>query len=212
MRDAMASMAIGTVSGALLLLGAGCGPAPYTIGPEEPSSAESRAAYVGTTPDCAPAHAAPAPVTVYVQQQQAALPQAAVPQHAPPAREVEDRWIPDGLPRFNPFIDARTWVGDYDCAQGRTQLTVRVVDVRGTKVRAIFDFHHAATDAAGQFLMAGTFDEQTGQVAFAPGPWIIHPTSYVSVSMVGRVTLDGTRFAGRIPFPGCTGFRLRAAR
>jgi hypothetical protein len=103
-------------------------------------------------------------------------------------------------------------VGAYDCPQGHTELTLRVVDVRGLRVRAIFDFHHAPTDAAGQYLMAGTFDEQNGDVVLRPGPWIIHPDGYVPVGMVGRVSREGTRFSGRIPFPGCGGFQLRAAR
>jgi hypothetical protein len=166
-----------------LLFTAGCGPAPYVIGPEEPSSSEPPpgGAVVVVTPSA-------------------------------PAREPPDRWIPDGYPRFNPFTEARTWVGDYDCPQGRTSLTLRVVDVRGKMVRAIFDFHHAPTDAAGQYLMIGSFDEQTGAVAFEPGPWIIHPDDYVSVGMAGSVSPDGRRFVGRITHPSCGAFRLRAAR
>ncbi len=189
--------AVGVAIGALL--GAGCGPAPYTIGPEEPVAVEGRTAD-GTwaAPGPVKVVVAPAPVAVAVRPQV--------------ARQAEDRWVPDGLPRFNPFIERRTWVGEYDCPQGRTSLTLRVVDVRGTKVRAIFDFHHAPTDVAGQFLMAGTFDEHTGDVVFGPGPWIIHPADYVSVGMVGRVSIDGTHFAGRIPAPGCGAFRLRAAQ
>jgi hypothetical protein len=185
---------LGGMIGALLVGGAGCGPAPYTIGPEEPASGESR------TADCA--WAPPAKVAV-------ANAPAPAPNHSAAA---EDRWYPDGLPRFNPFVDRRTWVGEYDCPQGRTGLTLRVVDVRGQKVRAIFDFHHAPTDASGQFLMAGTFDEETGDVQFAPGPWIIHPTDYEAVGMVGRVSVDGRHFMGRISSPGCGAFRLRSAQ
>jgi hypothetical protein len=179
--------AVGTVLG--VLLGAGCGPAPYTIGPEEPGPA-------------------PAPPEVYVFTGGA---RAAAPVAEPPSEPV-DRWIPDGFPRLNPFAERRTWVGAYDCPQGRTDLALRIVDVHGRRVRAIFDFHHAPTDVAGQHLLAGTFDEQTGDVVFAPGAWIIHPDRYVTVGMVGRVSHDGTRFAGRIVSPGCGEFRLRAAR
>jgi hypothetical protein len=101
-------------------------------------------------------------------------------------------------------------VGTYVCAQGRTNLTLRVVDVHGTKMRAIFDFHHPPTDVAGQFMMSGAFDEQTGRTVFTPGAWIIHPDNYVTVAMAGRVTRDGARFDGRIAGPGCAEFRLRA--
>ena len=179
------------------ILGAGCGPAPYTLGPEDPAAMREP----------------PGPAAVIVIPQAAPIPEAVAERRAPrPAPHEEDGWVPDLLPRFNPFAEARTWVGAYDCPQGRTSLTLRVVDVRGTKVRAIFDFHHAPTDAAGQFLLAGEFDEHTGDMVFTPGAWIIHPDSYVTVPMAGRVSRDGTRFAGVIPAAGCGGFRLRAVR
>lgn len=181
------STAVGAALGAIL--GMGCGPAPYTLGPDEP---------VSSVP-------ASEPVTIIVGG-------AGAPAASQPPREPEDRWIPDGFPRPNPFAERRTWVGAYDCAQGRTGLALRVIDVHGTHVRAIFDFHHAPTDVAGQYLLAGTFDEQTGKVVFVPGAWIIHPDNYVTVGMVGRVSRDGMRFEGSIPFPGCGGFRLHPAR
>jgi hypothetical protein len=160
---------------------AACGPAPYTIGPEEPAPA---------------AEASPGPVQVIVGQ----------------TRPTEDRWIPDGLPRPNPFARSRTWVGEYDCPQGRTGLTLRIIDVRGKLVRAVFDFHHAPSGAAGQFIIGGAYDEDSRRMVFEPGPWIIHPDRYEPVGMAGQVSLDGAHFAGRITEPGCAGFRLHAAR
>ena len=165
------------VLGALVC--AGCGPAPYAIGPDEPA-----------------AEGPPGAVYVTIGQ----------------ARPAEDRWIPDGLPRPNPFAQWRTWVGEYDCPQGRTGLTLRVIDVRGKLVRAVFDFHHAPSNAAGKFIIGGAYDEDSRQVVFEPGPWIIHPDRYEPVGMAGQVSLDGAHFAGRITEPGCAGFRLRAAR
>lgn len=128
------------------------------------------------------------------------------------APEPPDRWIPDGIPRLNPFINTRTWVGEYDCAQGRTSLTLQVADARGKLVRAVFDFHHAPTQAKGQYVLAGTFDEHTGVVDLEPGAWIEQPEGYVSVGMRGRVSRDGLRFTGRITHPTCGAFRLHAAR
>jgi hypothetical protein len=171
-----------------LLMIAGCGPAPYTIGPEDPGSPEAQG---------------PSVTVVAIQGQ----PGARAPAPAP-----VDRWSSDGLPRPNPFVDHRTYVGTYECPQGTTELTFRVVDVRGKKVRAIFDFHHAPTNVSGQFMMAGTFDEQTGRVALIPGTWIIRPDDYETVAMIGRTTLDGSRFDGKIASPGCRAFHLHAAR
>jgi hypothetical protein len=176
----------------LSLLGAACGPAPYTIGPEEPEPAEAR----------------PPAVVVVVGQGNREGSQAPAPQPAP----AQDRWIPDAFPRPNPFAAKRTWVGNYDCIQGRTDLALRVIDVRGKRVRAVFDFHHAASGAAGQYVVGGAFDEESGRVTFEPGPWIVHPDGYLSVGMEGEVSVDGAHFFGRITYPGCGMFRLHAAR
>jgi hypothetical protein len=189
MRLSMLRSAHQAILPVLALLAAACGPAPYAIAPEEPEPAEARAPGV----------------VVVVGQGSAPAPQA---QEAP----APDRWIPDAFPRPNPFVARRTWVGDYDCIQGRTGLALRVIDVHGKRVRAIFDFHHAASGAAGQYIIGGAYDEESGRVTFEPGPWIIHPDGYLPVSMAGEVSVDGTRFVGRILYPGCGMFRLHAAR
>jgi hypothetical protein len=186
MRSWMTRAGLSALGGLLL---AACGPAPYAVGPDEPTVVEGP------------------PGTVYVLVGQGQ------PAPAPaPTRERPDRWIPDGLPRPNPFAEARTWVGAYDCPQGRTDLTLRVVDVRGKLVRAVFDFHHAPTDASGQYLVVGAYDEGSSTVDFEPGPWIIHPDGYDSVGLRGRVSLDGGRFAGAITDARCGRFQLRVAR
>jgi hypothetical protein len=160
---------------------AGCGPAPYTIGPEEPSAAQ---------PSCA-SHVVEEPTLA--------------------TQEPEDRWVPDGLPRLNPFEQHPTWVGEYDCPQGRTRLALRVLRAQGKHVRAVFDFRHAPTDVSGKFLLAGTFDEHTGDVALAPVRWLQHPEGYEWVGMVGRVSLEGRDFVGHIAHPTCGAFKLSAA-
>jgi hypothetical protein len=184
-RAMRASTALSGFSVLATLACAACGPAPYTLGADEPVD-------VGA--------AGPPPSSVYVM----------VGRGRP--QPAEDRWIPDGFPRPNPFAEARTWVGAYDCPQGRTELTLRVIDVRGKLVRAVFDFHHAPSNAAGQYIVGGAYDEASRQVVFEPGPWIIHPDRYESVGMKGQTSLDGARFTGMITEPGCGAFWLRAAR
>jgi hypothetical protein len=169
----MAALRTGLQLGALLVMG--CGPAPYTIGPEDRCSMQ------------------------------------VVEEPKPASQEPEDRWIPDGLPRPNPFEEHPTWAGHYDCPQGRTRLAVRVLRTRGNLVRAVFDFRHEPSGAFGKFVVLGTFDEQTGNMAFAPGPWLLHSEGYERVGMVGHVSLDGLRFEGRIVHPGCGAFQLGAA-
>jgi hypothetical protein len=161
----------GTLVAAALL--AGCGPAPYAIGPDEPAATLT------------------------------------IPEARPTA---DDKWIPGVFPRPNPFVARRTWVGEYDCPQGRTRLTLRVVDARGTWVRAIFDFHHLPSNASGQYYVAGHFDETSGRVRLEPGPWIAQPPDYETVGMDGQIAVDGQRFTGKITNPGCGAFRLRPER
>lgn len=165
---------IGVLAG---LLGAGCGPAPYTLGPEEPQAE---------------------PLTVVV-----------VDRAQPVEAERPDRWIPEVFPRPNPFARHRTWVGMYDCPQGPTNLTLRITDVHDAWVRGVFDFHHVPSDAGGQYLVAGSFDDGSGRVNLAPGPWILRPDGYLPVGMDGAVSRDNRRFIGRIIHPGCGAFRLR---
>jgi hypothetical protein len=171
------------------LLAAGCGPAPYAVSPDPPAN-----------------DPAPQPSTVYVllPPPKGAAPPAPVP-------EPEDRWIPDGIPQPNPFVQHPAWTGKYDCTQGVTELKLRIIDVRGKVVRAVFDFYHAPSGAAGSYLVAGTYDEDTRKIVFEPGVWFTQPEGYVSVGMEGEVSRDASLFAGKIPAPGCSGFRLKPA-
>jgi hypothetical protein len=153
------------------LFAAGCGPAPYAIGPED----------------------------------QAPTVDVAAPRDAP------DRWLPETFPHKNPFTKHRVWDGVYDCTQGRTQLTLRVTDARDNWVRAIFDFHHPGSGAAGKFFVAGRFDVGSGRLSLAPGPWIDQPEGYESVGLEGLVSPDGREWRGRITHEGCGSFRVRAA-
>jgi hypothetical protein len=110
----------------------------------------------------------------------------------------------------NPFALTRTWVGDYDCPQGQTDMRLKVIGVRGERVEAIYEFRHAPTGAAGSYHLSGRFDFGSGRVSFSPGEWIERPSNYVTVGLEGRI--DGDRFEGRITHPRCGSFSLRASR
>jgi hypothetical protein len=110
----------------------------------------------------------------------------------------------------NPFALTRTWVGEYDCPQGLTEMTLRVVGVRGERVDAIYEFNHAPTGVAGRYHTRGRFDFETNRVTFSPGEWIDRPPNYVTVGLEGRI--EGNRFEGRITHPRCGMFSLRASR
>ncbi|WP_187345908.1 hypothetical protein [Sorangium cellulosum] len=166
------------------LLLAACGPAPTLAeprAPEPPSPAE----------------------TIYIVI------------HDPPpaagAAVAADDWVPDEARGENPFARTRTWIGDYDCPQGTTEMTFRILQVQGDRIKAVFDFRHAASGASGKYLMRGRYDPETRTATFSPGAWLERPPNYVTVSMKGDLALDGSLFAGRIEHPECGAFRLRPA-
>ncbi|WP_437817223.1 hypothetical protein [Sorangium sp. So ce1078] len=165
------------------LLLAACGPAPTLADPRAPEPP-------------------PPAETVYI-----------VINDPPPAAAsvVADGWVPEEARGENPFERARTWIGDYDCPQGTTGMTFRILQVKGDRIKAVFDFHHGESGASGKYLMNGRYDPETRTAAFSPGAWLERPPNYVTVSMKGDLALDGSLFAGRIEHPECGAFRLRPA-
>jgi hypothetical protein len=118
---------------------------------------------------------------------------------------------PPALPVDNPFASTRTWVGEYDCPQGITDMKLRISSVRGDRVDAIYEFHHGPSGASGRYHTSGIFDPSTRVVTFSPGEWIERPSGYVTVGMQGRVSNDNVHFNGRIAHERCGRFALRAA-
>jgi hypothetical protein len=98
------------------------------------------------------------------------------------------------------------WVGTYVCAQGTTDLTLRVERVMGSSVDAVFDFSHGPSGVAGRYRMRGTLNPD-GTAHFVPGPWIDQPDGYISVGMTGRV--QGGGFAGRMDHRSCRQFSVQ---
>jgi hypothetical protein len=121
-------------------------------------------------------------------------------------------WTPDALPARNPFDRFKTWVGDYDCTQGNTDFTLRIMDVRNNRIRAVFDFTHDESGAKGSYVITGEFDPDTRRVHFEPTSWIDQPDHYLMVPMTGDVSTDDSLFAGKIDFRGCGAFRLKPTR
>jgi len=103
------------------------------------------------------------------------------------------------------FRAGEVWRGTYRCAQGETDLEVRITSVQGDDVEAVFAFSHAPSGAEGAYTMHGTVSN--GHAVFAPERWIRRPPGYVTVGMRGRVA--GSAFDGRIDNPTCGAFHVR---
>lgn len=127
----------------------------------------------------------------------------------PPAspRGVADAAAPPEDVRTNPFRAGDVWLGGYTCAQGLTQLWLRIVAVEGDRITdAVFDFTYDRIH--GAFHTTGTYYPLTGTASFAPGDWIQHPNGYVTVALDGALKNGGRTYEGNVTGPRCTTFSL----
>ncbi|HEY4121162.1 MAG TPA: OmpA family protein [Byssovorax sp.] len=112
----------------------------------------------------------------------------------------------------NPFQPGQTWVGAYKCRQGQTALRLKVENVSGASVAAVFDFGKLpgtnGTVPHGAFRVNGVYDVATHKIEFKPGEWIEHPPTFSTVGMIGEVTGDGGQYFGSIASPGCSEFSI----
>jgi serine/threonine protein kinase/TPR repeat protein len=119
---------------------------------------------------------------------------------------------PDGCgPRMakSPFLGGESWRGQYTCAQGITDLVLRILDAGSDdRVTALFDFDYGHGKTTGRFLASGTYDAARGSIAFTPGAWIEQPANYVTVGFSGQVSLQKTIFAGRVDNASCGPLRV----
>jgi hypothetical protein len=104
------------------------------------------------------------------------------------------------------------WRGRYICGQGVTALHLRVTQDAKGKIIASFNFGPAPenpTVPKGAYAMAGVYDAKSRDVLFTAVEWINQPSGYGMVDLVGRMTADGSRLTGKVPFAGCTVFDLQ---
>jgi hypothetical protein len=149
--------------------------------------------------------------------------------HAPPAVEVPmlgadvvagaasplaspsaSRWSRDVVEA--PFERGDRLSGHYVCAQGRTELTLVIEDVRGEDVGALFEFDYpggggAHTPASGSFRMRGSVDAGSRALRLDGDRWVEQPDGYVMVGLEGKVSRSGA-VEGTVRGPGCSTFFL----
>lgn len=122
------------------------------------------------------------------------------PPPTPPRRPAPPRVQPPSCP----LTPGTVFTGRYLCAQGSTALTLRVTEVRGTSVRAEFDFDHAPSRAAGLYTLTGTCVGD--HLSLSPEAWVRQPFGYIMVGMRGDLSDHAARFRGSITHPSCGGF------
>ncbi len=124
--------------------------------------------------------------------------------HPAPPRPAPQRPTPRGACGLRAG-DAFT--GRYLCAQGVTDLALRVLSAQGASLRVEFVFNHAPSRAAGRYTLTGSCEG--GRVALSPEAWVERPPGYIMVGMEGPAPRAG-RFDGRITHPSCGWFSLAA--
>jgi hypothetical protein len=111
----------------------------------------------------------------------------------------------------DPFHPGESWIGNYTCAQGDTDLDFKIVAMHGDFIDdAIFVFDWESGGVTGSFHMSGSFDPTSGTATFTPGAWIDQPSSsgeaWFSVGMTGPAS--ASTFSGSITNESCGAFSL----
>jgi hypothetical protein len=103
------------------------------------------------------------------------------------------------------------WVGVYTCAQGVTDLDLRIVE-QPDGLRAMFHFYADPANPGvpeGCFTMQGRHDAAERRGDLRPLVWRLQPPGYIPVAMAGTENVIGNVIFGRIvATPGCTNFIL----
>jgi hypothetical protein len=109
----------------------------------------------------------------------------------------------------------RNYVGSYVCAQGLTELDLKILTQPNhpNHQQAAFIFwpphHGSAAHPQGVYFMHGTINPVLGILRLTPSNWLKRPPYYAMVPMTGFSNDGGAIFTGTIQFPGCTRFSLR---
>lgn len=123
----------------------------------------------------------------------------------PPQATVQVQVAPQSA---SPINAGENWIGRYQCAQGMTDLDLRIDAVNGNQIDATFLFAHGPSGAAGSYRLRGILGAD-GSLTLAPtpNPWIARPPNYVAVGLSGVVT--GPVYRGQIDNPSCGRFTVQ---
>jgi hypothetical protein len=108
---------------------------------------------------------------------------------------------------------AGKWVGYYDCAQGKTGLSLTMEAQPGGVVSGTFEFFPVPENPrvpTGSYKVKGSVSGR--KVALAGAEWIQQPPGYATVGLAGDVSSDGDTYAGKIQNSSCGAFSLHKTR
>jgi len=105
------------------------------------------------------------------------------------------------------FATGQVWSGKYVCGQGQTDLVLRIKQVEGLRVSAVFEFAVSA-EITGSFHIQGEYQPEKRRIAFQAGDWISQPAGYTQVGLLGHVDRSGGVIAGVVDARGCSSFAV----
>lgn len=120
------------------------------------------------------------------------------------------------------FHVGQVWNGSYFCTQGKTLLSLEVLQVTqdgGTdSVEADLSFiiDSANKSVKGRYVVSGVVEPEGRTLALepVPGSWKDKPSNFVMVGLQGVVSRPGggieLRYAGSVPIFGCDSFDLKS--
>jgi TPR repeat protein len=140
---------------------------------------------------------------------------AGTPKSRPRARELYAQACAGGSPLGcggppgGPFRKGETWVGSYTCAQGLTDVALRVVDTGADgHLSIVFEFDYGKGTVRGRYLGPGRYDASTGSFELSPGTWLEQPPRYVMVGARGEVSAQGRVMVGQMDAASCGAIRV----
>lgn len=109
---------------------------------------------------------------------------------------------------FTPDSPPTRWIGEYECAQGLTDLELIITPEKDGSLTGVFHFQHVSSGAKGRFYLKGNFSPEINRLIFTPGEWIEQPYGYMTVAMEGTISQDPVRYEGTITGPSCGHFKV----
>ena len=93
------------------------------------------------------------------------------------------------------------WMGNYECFQGKTGVTLTLVGKKNGTVEGNFLFYPTSSNpatASGRFVVTGLYYSDSSLILDS-GAWVEKPEGYVTVSLRGKVNSTFDTFAGTVP-------------
>ena len=93
------------------------------------------------------------------------------------------------------------WVGNYECFDGKTGVTLMLTGHKNGKVEGSFSFYpmsSSADMATGRFVLVGSY-YYDGSLILDSGAWIEKPEGHQTISLRGKVNSSFDTFTGTVP-------------